>query len=181
MGDAAGIAFLDAMESVAPGDPEGAFAQLMSKPSFRNRFLASEWRDGLGKAAVQEQILRTPFVATFVKTYKQLEGYRAKRQLLSLFAPFFPYHVTKQLFGVKGKVVYFARLHAGEYGGARPVPPSLTSYRIKPEAGDAVSAFVSKPEFTQVRSLTRREARPPLLHSSTPLGESRRCSRVRRA
>ena len=67
VGEAAGIAFLEAMESVAPGDPEGAFAQLMLKPSFRIRFLAPEWRDGLSKTAVQEQILKTPFIATFVK------------------------------------------------------------------------------------------------------------------
>ena len=164
VGDAAGIAFLDAMESIAPGDPEGAFAQLMLKPSFRNRFLASEWRDGLGKAAVQEQILRTPFVATFVKTYKELDGYRAKRQLLSLFAPFFPYAVTMQLFGVGRKAVHAARVHAGEYGGARPVPASLNSYRITPEAAEGVSAFVSKPDFTQARA----PATPPACGCATP-------------
>ena len=67
VGDAAGVAFLEAMESIAPDDPEGAFAQLMKKPSFRNRFLAPEWRDGLSKEAVQEQMLQTPFVAEFVK------------------------------------------------------------------------------------------------------------------
>jgi len=181
VGEAAGIAFLEAMESVAPGDPEGAFAQLMLKPSFRNRFLASEWRGGLSKAAVQEQILRTPFVATFVNTYKQLNGFRAKRQLLSLFAPFFPYAVTMQLFGVGRKVVHLARVHAGEYGGARVVPASLASYRIKPEAAEGVSAFVSKPDFTQVQSLVPTMKPYLLPHSSTPLGQSRRCSRVRRA
>ena len=181
VGEAAGIAFLEAMESVAPGDPEGAFAQLMLKPSFRNRFLASEWRGGLSKAAVQEQILRTPFVATFVNTYKQLNGFRAKRQLLSLFAPFFPYAVTMQLFGVGRKVVHLARVHAGEYGGARVVPTSLASYRITPEAAEGVSAFVSKPDFTQVQSLVPTMKPYLLPHSSTPLGQSRRCSRVRRA
>ena len=164
VGDAAGIAFLDAMESIAPGDPEGAFAQLMLKPSFRNRFLASEWRDGLGKAAVQEQILGTPFVATFVKTYKLLDGYRAKRQLLSIFAPFFPYAVTMQLFGVGRKAVHAARVHAGEYGGARPVPASLNSYRITPEAAEGVSAFVSKPDFTQARA----PATPPACGCASP-------------
>ena len=72
LGDRAGIAFLEAMESVAPGNPEGAFAQLMKKPSFRNRFLAPEWRDGLSKDAVQAQMLRTPFVAEFVQAYPHL-------------------------------------------------------------------------------------------------------------
>jgi len=67
VGDAAGVAFLQAMESIAPHDPEGVFAQLMKKPSFRTRFLSPEWRDGLSKTAVQEQVLNTPFVATFVK------------------------------------------------------------------------------------------------------------------
>ena len=150
VGKSAGVAFLEAMESVAPGDPEGAFAQLMNKPSFRNRFLAPEWRDGMGKAAVQERVLKTPFVAEFVKVYHQTRGFRAKRQLLSIFAPHFPYNVTRRVFGIGRKLVYLARLHAGEYGGARPVPPSLTSYRIRPEAAEGVTAFVSKPEFTQV-------------------------------
>lgn len=54
-----------------------------------------------------------------------------------------------RLFGVGRKTVYFAKLHAAEHGGARPVPPSLVSYRIKPEAAAAVTAFVSKPEYTQ--------------------------------
>ena len=41
-------------------------------------------------------------------------------------------------------------MHAGEYGGARPVPPLLTSYRISPEAAQELNAFVSRPEITQV-------------------------------
>ena len=77
--------------------------------------------------------------------YKELKGFRAKRQLLSIFAPHFPYDVTMRMFGVGRKTVYFAKLHAGEYGGARPVPPSLVSYRIRPEAAAGVTAFVSKP------------------------------------
>jgi hypothetical protein len=67
VGDAAGVAFLQAMESISPDDPEGVFAQLMQKPSFRNRFLAPEWRDGLSKEAVQQKMLKTPFVSEFVK------------------------------------------------------------------------------------------------------------------
>ena len=55
-----------------------------------------------------------------------------------------------QLFGIGRKLVYLARLHAGEYGGARPVPPSLTSYRITPEAAEGLNAFVGGPEITQV-------------------------------
>jgi hypothetical protein len=100
----------------------------------------------LTDTAVRAQLLKTKFVNSFVSVYKGLKGFRLKRQHLSLFAPHFPYDTTRHLFGVGRKLVYFARLHAGEYGGARPVPPSLTSYRIKPEAADGVGAFVSKPE-----------------------------------
>ena len=44
VGDAASVAFLQAMESISPGDPEAAFAQLMRKPSFRSRLCVLETR-----------------------------------------------------------------------------------------------------------------------------------------
>ena len=55
-------------------------------------------------------------------------------------------------------------MHAGEYGGARPVPPSLTAYHISPEAAQELNAFVSRPEITQVL------ASAPGVHS-TPMSE----------
>jgi hypothetical protein len=115
---------------------------LMLKPTFGHlsparagaRSLPDEWRNGLTQKAVQEQMLETPFVKSFVGVYRKLKGYRLKRQHLSLFAPYFPYETTMRLFCVGRKAVYFAKVHAGQYGGARPVPPTLTSYRISPEA-----------------------------------------------
>ena len=67
-----------------------------------------------------------------------------------MFAPHFPYKATMALFGIKRKLVYFARVHAGEYGGSRPVPPSMTAYHISPEAAQDLTAFVNRPEITQV-------------------------------
>ena len=95
-------------------------------------------------------MLESLFVKGFVDVYHKLHGFRAKRQHLSMFAPYFPYHVTAGVFGIKRKLVYFARVHAGEYGGARSVPPSISSYRISPEAAHSLNAFVSRPEITQV-------------------------------
>ena len=37
VGELANVAFLEAMESVVPGDPEGVFRELMRRPSFRNQ------------------------------------------------------------------------------------------------------------------------------------------------
>ena len=37
VGEHANVAFLEAMESIVPGDPEGVFRELMRRPSFRNR------------------------------------------------------------------------------------------------------------------------------------------------
>jgi len=116
----------------------------MRRPSFRNRFLPAEWRDGLSKGAIQQQLMDSPFVKGFVDVYHALQGFRAKRQHLSMFAPHFSYKMTSAVFGIGRKLVYFARVHAGEYGGARPVPPSVTSYRISPEAAEGVNAFVSR-------------------------------------
>jgi len=136
----------------------------MRRPSFRNRFLPAEWRDGLSKGAIQQQLMDSPFVKGFVDVYHALQGFRAKRQHLSMFAPHFSYKMTSAVFGIGRKLVYFARVHAGEYGGARPVPPSVTSYRISPEAAEGVNAFVSQPEITQVL------ASAPGTHS-TPISE----------
>ena len=46
VGELANVAFLEAMESVVPGDPEGVFRELMRRPSFRNRGSAWRWPRG---------------------------------------------------------------------------------------------------------------------------------------
>ena len=103
VGEYAGVAFLEAMESVVPGDPEGVFRELMRRPSFRNRFLPTEWRDGLSTGAIRRQLMDSPFVKGFADVYHALQGFRAKRQHLSMFAPHFPYKVTAAVFGIKRK------------------------------------------------------------------------------
>lgn len=90
----AGDAFVQAMESVSPEDPTGVFAQLMKAPSFRNTYLPLEWRDGLTPAAIEKQMVETPFFASMVSVYHELKGFRAKRQHLALVAPFFPVKVA---------------------------------------------------------------------------------------
>jgi hypothetical protein len=90
-------------------------------------------------------LLKSPFVNSFVSVYQTLKGFR--RKPLHSCTPLSSQGDNTHLYR---KVVYLARLHAGEYGGARPVPPSLTSYRISPEAAAGVNAFVSRPEITQV-------------------------------
>jgi hypothetical protein len=81
------------MESVSPDEPTLVFAELMKSPSFRNTYLPREWRDGLTPAAIQQQMLETPFVTGMVTVYHELSGFRAKRRHLALFAPHFPVKV----------------------------------------------------------------------------------------
>ena len=54
----------------------------------------------LDQNALRDAALQLPFVQGMVDVYHNLSGFRAKRQHLALFAPFFPYAVTMQLFGV---------------------------------------------------------------------------------
>eukprot|EP00966_Prymnesium_polylepis_P075685 1755260-Prymnesium_polylepis.1 len=86
----AGEAFIVAMKSVSPDEPQLVFRELMKSPSFRNTYLQPEWRDGLTPAAIQQQMLETPFLKGMVTVYHELKGYKAKRQHLALFAPHFP-------------------------------------------------------------------------------------------
>ena len=86
----AGEAFEQAMESVSPGEPQLVFAELMKSPSFRNTYLPTEWKDGLTPAAIRHQMMETPFIAGMVNVYTELKGWKAKRQHLALFAPYFP-------------------------------------------------------------------------------------------
>ena len=120
VGEYAGVAFLEAMESVVPGDPEGVFRELMRRPSFRNQFIPAEWRNGLSKGAIQKQLMDSPFVKGFADVYHALQGFRAKRQHLSMFAPHFPYKVTMAVFGIKRK---YAATHRIE--NLLPAPPPL--------------------------------------------------------
>ena len=43
-----------------------------------------------------------------------------------------------------------ARLHAAEHGAERPVPPAVTSFRVKPEAAGKLNAFANSPENMQI-------------------------------
>ena len=133
IGALAGPAFVAAMETVSPGEPEMVFQQLMKKPSFRNRFLTDFQRQIFSPTAVRDRLLEEPFFDGMVRVYHALKGWKAKRRHLVLFAPYFPWSVTCKLFGVSQWIVYAARLHAGEYGAERPVPPALVSFRLKPE------------------------------------------------
>ena len=130
------MAFVQAMESVCPGEPQLAFEQLLKRRGFQS-FLPERVRKALDKNALRDQALKLPLVAGLVGVFHKLEGFRARRQHLALFAPFFPYSVTMELFGVTRWQVLMARLHAAEHGAHRPVPPAVTSFRIKPEAAGA--------------------------------------------
>ena len=145
----AGPAFVTAMESVSPDEPELVFQQLMKAPSFRNRFLTDFQRQVFSPAALRDRLLEEPFFHGMVHVYHSLEGWKAKRQHLALFAPYFPWSVTCKLFGVSQWLVYAARLHAGEFGAERPVPPSLVSFRLKHEQVQYLCDFVNRPELTQ--------------------------------
>ena len=149
IGTLAGPAFVAAMESVSPGEPELVFQQLMMKPSFRNRFLTDFQRKIFSPAAVRDRMLEEPFFDGFVRVYHALQGWKAKRQHLALFAPYFPWLVTSKLFGVSQWLVYVARLHGGEFGAERPVPPALVSFRLKHEQVSYLCDFVNRPELTQ--------------------------------
>ena len=160
IGEAAGTAFVQAMESVCPGEPHAAFAQLLKRRSFQ-AFLPEGVRKALKKNALRDAVLEMPFVEGLVEVYHKLEGFRARRQHLSLFAPFFPYKVTMELFGVKRWHVHQARLHSAEYSAERQVPPAVKSFRIKPEAATALNAFANSPENVR--------ASHPILALSSPL------------
>ena len=83
------------------------------------------------------------------RVYHALGGWRAKRQHLALFAPYFPWPVTCKLSYISQWLVYAARVHAGEFGAELPVPPSTVSFRLKPEQVEYLRDFVNRPELTQ--------------------------------
>ena len=57
-----------------------------------------------------------------VEVYHELEGFKAKRQHLSLVAPHFPYEAVMATFRVSRHLVWRARMHASEHGAARCAP-----------------------------------------------------------
>ena len=61
-----------------------------------------------------------------------------------------------QLFGVSCFKVYVAKVHARTYGAARPVPASVASFRIKPEAAAKLNGFANDPSNVQARDLAHR-------------------------
>ena len=137
------------MESVCPGEPEAAFSQLLKRRSFQ-KFLPEHVRKALGKHALRDAALELPFVAGLVEVYHKLDGFRARRQHLALFAPFFPYTVTMELFGATRRHVVMARLHAAQHGAEWLVPPTIASFRIKPEVAAKLNAFANSPENVQI-------------------------------
>ena len=58
--------------------------------------------------------------------------------------------VTMQLFGVSRFKVYVAKVHASTDGAARRTPPSLSSFRIKPEVAAKLNAFANDPSNVQL-------------------------------
>lgn len=55
-----------------------------------------------------------------------------------------------QLFGVSRFKVYVAKVHASTDGAARRTPPSLSSFRIKPEVAAKLNAFANDPSNVQL-------------------------------
>ena len=58
--------------------------------------------------------------------------------------------VTRLAFGVSRWKVWSAKVHAGTHGAAANVPPSVTTFRIKPEAASALNAFSNDPSNVQL-------------------------------
>ena len=58
-------------------------------------------------------------------------------------------NVIPPLLPLPAGLVYAACLHAAGVGTDRPVPPRVTSYRIKPEQAAELNAFTARPEMTQ--------------------------------
>ena len=60
------------------------------------------------------------------------------------------WQVTQRVFSVSRFKVWSAKLHAGTRGGAAKVPPSVASFRIKPEAGATLNAFANDTSNVQL-------------------------------
>lgn len=156
LGALAGDPFINAMRGICPLNPQLAFEQLLKRKEFREKWLPEGTHNGLSKKAVDKALLETPLVKGLVDTYHKLQGFKLRRQHLSLIAPHLSYDTIRQLFGVSrcmhslnrtysplrptphthayiAGLVYVARLHAAGVGTDRAVPPRVTSYRIKPE------------------------------------------------
>ena len=132
------------------------------------------------QAALIDQLVSLPFVKGFAVVYHQLSDWRAKRKHLSMFAPYFSYEVppsdlshlppcsfrccsppqvtpstsspqvTQHVFGVSRYKVWSAKVHAGTHGAAAKVPPSVTSFRVKPEVAARLNAFANDPSNVQL-------------------------------
>ena len=116
IGKHASEAFVAAMRSISPTEPEAVFAALLERKEFRLTWLPEELRNGLSASRRRELMLQTPFVKGMVDIYHELPGWRARRQHLSMVAPHFPVPVVMALFGVGRARVWLARLHAMQHG-----------------------------------------------------------------
>ena len=147
IGEHASEAFVAAMRSISPTEPEAVFAQLLKRKEFQLSWLPDELRNGLSAARRQSMMLETPFMKGMVDIYKSLRGWRARRQHLPMAAPHYPYPVVMALFGVGRARVSLARLHAMQHGGERAVAPRRVKYRIDPERAAHLNAFVNNPAY----------------------------------
>ena len=100
LGALAGDSFVDAMRSVCPSNPAAAFEQLLKRKSFQLKWLPEEMREGLSQKAVEKAMLETPLIKGLVDTYHTMQGFKLKRQHLSIVAPHLPYDTVQELFGV---------------------------------------------------------------------------------
>eukprot|EP00966_Prymnesium_polylepis_P002365 54571-Prymnesium_polylepis.1 len=133
------------MKSISPTEPQLVFEQVLARKEFRLTWLPAELQEGLSPAKLRQLLLETPFMQGMVEVYRSLSHWRARRQHLSLVAPYFSYPAVMALFGIGRWTVFLARLHAKQYGADRPVPPSRVSYRISPEKAAHLNAFVNNP------------------------------------
>ena len=100
---------------MCPSNLELAFEQLLKRKEFRLKWLTEEMRDGISKAAVQQAMLETPLVKGLVDTYHKLQGFKLKRQHLSLIAPHLPYDTVRKLFVASAAVWASQFEHAPTY------------------------------------------------------------------
>ena len=117
IGAIAGPRFVDAMRDICPLNPATAFEQLLKRKEFREKWLPEVMREGISKKAVEKAMLETPLVKGLVDTYHKLQGFKLKRQHLSLIAPHLPYDTVRKLFGVSR----CARLHTNRTCTDRPL------------------------------------------------------------
>ena len=125
----AGAAFLDAMETVCPTDPVGAFRELQR---------SSQWTAKWMPERVEHDFQALPLVAGLVQAYRRYEARgdnMGALAILSLFAPHHASKVTTKVFGVNQYRIKQAILHAADRGAGMFVDKMVVHRaRIKPRS-----------------------------------------------